>query len=163
MALITANVAIAGRFHGFIFLAYYPALGAFALVFPLVGLGLAWATTAAVAYSVVSLSVGAGPDFDGGDEKALVARLVMMYAMVLGIGLITRFERIRRQAAVERERQRQRERIELSQEVHNTTAQTAYMIGMGIHRARALVDESNEELVSALDATSAQSRSAMWD
>ena len=163
LVLITANVAIAGRFHGFIFLTYYPALGAFAVVFPSFGLGLAWATTAAVAYSVVSLSVGSGLDFDGGDEKALLARLVMMYAMVLGIGLITRFERIRRHAALDRERQLQRERIELSQEIHDTTAQTAYMIGMGIHRVRELADESNEELMAALDATSALSKSAMWE
>ena len=163
LALITANVAIAGRFHGFIFLTYYPALGAFAVVFPSFGLGLAWATTAAVAYSVVSLSVGSGLDFDGGDEKALLARLVMMYAMVLGIGLITRFELIRRHAALDRERQLQRERIELSQEIHDTTAQTAYMIGMGIHRVRELADESNEELMAALDATSALSKSAMWE
>ena len=163
LVLITANVATAGRFHGFIFLAYYPALGAFAVVFPSFGLGLAWATVAAVAYSVVSLSVGSGLDFDGGDEKALLARVVMMYAMVLGIGLIIRFERIRRQAALERERQLQRERIELSQEIHDTTAQTAYMIGLGIHRARGLADESNEELVAALDATYELSMSAMWE
>ena len=69
-----------------------------------------------------------------------------MYALVLGLSLIIRFERVRRQAAVEGERQLQRERIEFSQEIHDTTAQTAYMIGLGIHRARQLAGESNEEL-----------------
>ena len=163
LALITTNIAIAGRFNGFIYLGYYPALGAFAVVFPAVWLGLAWATLTAVTYTVVSLNVGPGLDFALEDDKALLARLVMMYAIVLGIGLITRFERIRRIAAVEREREMLRERIELSQTIHDTAAQTAYMIGMGIHRARELADESNEELVSALDATSALSRSAMWE
>ena len=61
------------------------------------------------------------------------------------------------------ERQLRRERIEISQTIHDTTAQTAYMIGLGIHRARELVDESNEDLVAALDATSALSKSIMWE
>ena len=86
-----------------------------------------------------------------------------MYLMVLGISFITRFERVRWQTAVSRERQLLRERIELSQTIHDTTAQTAYMIGLGIHRARELAGESNEDLVAALDATSALSRSAMWE
>ena len=62
-----------------------------------------------------------------------------------------------------RERQVQQERIEFSQEVHDTTAQTAYLISLGIHRARELVGKSDEELVAALDATAALSRSAMWE
>ena len=163
LALITANIAVAGRFNGFIFLGYYAALGAFAVVFPSIWLGLAWATMTAAIYTVVSLSVGSGLDLELEDDKALLARLVMMYAMVLGIGLITRFERIRRQAALHRERELQRERIELSQQIHDTTAQTAYMIGMGLHRARELADQSNEDLLSALDAISTLSRSAIWD
>ena len=163
LALVTANIAIAGRFNGFIYLGYYPALGAFAVVFPAVWLGLAWATLTAVVYTVVSLNGGSGLDLGLEDDKALLARLVMMYAMVLGIGLITRFERIRRLAALDRERQMQQERIELSQQIHDTSAQTAYMIGMGLHRARELADESNEELVAALDATAALSRSAIWE
>ena len=37
------------------------------------------------------------------------------------------------------------------------------MIGMGIHRARELAGETNEDLVAALDATSELSKSAMWE
>ena len=92
-----------------------------------------------------------------------MARLAVLYTVVLGTGLIIRFERIRWQTAVSGERQLRRERIELSQMIHDMTAQTAYMIGLGIHRARQLADESNEELVAALDATSDLSRSAMWE
>ena len=98
-----------------------------------------------------------------GGAQALLARLAVMYLMVLGISFITRFERIRWQTSVARERELRRERIELSQTIHDTTAQTAYMIGMGIHRARELAGESNKDLVAALDATSALSRSAMWE
>ena len=163
IALVTANIAIGRGFDSFLFVAYYPAVGLFAMVFTSVRLSLAWTTMVAVAYSIVSFSVGSGLDGDAGDEKALVARLAAMYVLVLGVCFIARFERIRRQAAVTRERRMQQERIELSQKIHDTAAQTAYMIGMGVHRAMKLADESNKELVAALDATYALSREAMWE
>ena len=163
VALITVGVVIGGGFTSFIFLAYYPALAAFAVVFSSLSLSLASTTMAAVAYAVVCLMVGSGIDLDAGKEKVLVARLALMYTLVLVISFITRFERVRWQAAVSRERQLLRERIDLSQTIHDTTAQTAYMIGLGIHRARELAGESNEDLVAALDATSALTRSAMWE
>ena len=170
IALITASIVVWGGFDRFIFVAYYPALVLFALVFTSVRLGLAWTTMAAVAYSIVSLSVGSGLDRDAGDEKVLVARLAAMYVLVLGVCLITRFERVRRRtavnrerAAVNRERSLQQERIEVSQRIHDTAAQTAYMIGMGIDRAIGLADGSNRELLAALDATNALSREAMWE
>ena len=161
MALITANVVIGGGFSSFIFLAYYPALAVFAVVFSSSWLSLAWTTTAAVAYAVVCLMVGSDLDLDARKEK--VVRLAAMYFIALGISLITRFERIRWRTAVASERQLRQERVELSQTIHDTTAQTAYMIGLGIHRARNLADESNEELQAALDATLELVMSAMWE
>ena len=163
LALITANIVIDGGFSSFIFLAYYPALAVFAVVFPSSWLSLAWTTAAAVAYAAVCLTAGSGLDLDAGKEKALVARLAAMYTIVLGISLISRFERIRWRTAVASERQLRQERIELSQTIHDTTAQTAYMIGLGIHRARNLADESSEELKAALDATLELAMSAMWE
>ena len=163
IVLITADIVIGGGFKSFTFLAYYPALAMFAAVFTSFRLGLAWTTMAGVSYVVVSFAAGSGLDLDGGDLRLLVARLAAMYAMVLCVSLITRFERTKRQAALEMERQMQRERIELSQAIHDTTAQTAYMIALGIHRARELAGESNKELAAALDATAALSMSAMWE
>ena len=163
IGLITAAIAIDGEFQNFTFLAYYPALALFAAVFTSPWLVLAWTTMAAIAYSTANVGAGSGFDLDDGDLRVLVSRLAAMYATVLCVNLITRFERTRRQAALDRERQLQRDRIELSQEIHDTTAQTAYLIGMGIGRARELADGSNEELVAALDATSELSKSAMWE
>ena len=135
IALITAVVIIGGEFHLFSYVAYYPALALFAVVFPYLWLSLAWATMAGAIYAVVSLMVGPGLDFDAGQEKALLARVMAMYGVVASVSLIARFERVRRQESAERERELQRERIELSQTIHDTVAQTAYMISMGIHRA----------------------------
>ena len=162
IALTTVGVVLGGGFESFIFLCYYPALAVFAVVSSSFSLSLAWTATAAVTYAVVSLVVGSGLNFEAGEEKELVARLGVMFVLVLGINLISRFERTRWRAAVSRERQLRRERIELSQTIHDTTAQTAYMISLGIHRARQLAGGSNEELVAALDATADLARSAMW-
>ncbi len=163
VTLTTFGVVMGGGFTSFIFLAYYPALAIFAVVFSSTMLILAWTTTVAGVYVAVCLTVGAGLDFDAGNERVLLSRLVVLYIIVLGINFITRFERSRWREAVSRERELRRERIELSQTIHDTTAQTAYMIGLGIHRARTLVGDSNKEAVAALDATYELATSAMWD
>ncbi len=163
MVLITTGIILQRGFEGFLFLAYYPALALFVLVFPSLWLGLAWTTMTAVVYAFLSVRVGLGLDIVAGDEKVLLARLAAMYVLVVCVSLIVRFERTSRQAAVERERHLQQERIELSQTIHDTTAQTTYMIGLGIHRVRELADETNEELMAALDATATLSKSAMWE
>ena len=163
LTLISAHAVVRGGFDNYVFLAYYPALVTFAVVFSSAWLTLAWVTVAAVAYSLVSVMTGPGLDLDAGDEKVLVARLCVMYAIVVGISLIVRFERIGRQTAMARERQAHQERIELSQAIHDTTAQTAYMIGLGIEGAMKLAGDANPKLVERLEATAALSKSAMWE
>ena len=114
-------------------------------------------------YTIVSLTQGSGLDLDSLDDKALFARVGAMYALVVIVGLIVRFERNRRRESVERERTLQRERSEISRTIHDNVAQTAYMIGLGIYQARRLADESNDELTSTLDATADLARAAMWE
>ena len=161
--LITYAIIVGNGFNSFIFLAYYPALAIFAVVMSSFWLSFAWTTLAAAAYTIVCLTVGSGLDLDAGNEKELVARLTVMYTVVLGISFIIRFERFRWQTSVARERQLRRERVNISQRIHDTTAQTAYMIGLGIHRARELAGESNKELASTLDTTLELSKSVMWE
>ena len=115
VSLITASIIIHIGFDSFIFVAYYPALALFAVVFTSFWPALAWTTLTAVACALVCFTVDSGFDIGAGHEKALVARLAAMYALVLGLSLIIRFERIRWQTAVEGERQLLQERIELSQ------------------------------------------------
>ena len=163
IALITAAVIIGGDFHLFSYVTYYPALALFAVVFASLWLSLAWATMAGAIYAVVSLTVGPGLDFDAGQEKALLFRVVAMYAIVASVSLIARFERVRRQESAERERELLRERIELSQSIHDTAARTAYMIGLGIRKAMRLAGGSNEELTATLAATASLSKAAIWE
>ena len=85
-----------------------------------------------------------------------------MYAVAASVNLISSFERNRWRAAAERERGLQRERIEISQAIHDTTAQSAYMIGLGIDAAKQVAGSSNPELTARLDAVSLLSKTAVW-
>ena len=163
IALITGNIAVSGRFEGYIFVAYYPALAIFAVVFSSLWLILAWVTATAMVYYLVGVVAGPGLDLEMAQDHALAARLSVMYLVAVGVSLIVRFERARRRAAMDRERQAHQERIDLSQEIHDTTAQTAYMIGLGIEGAIKLAGDSNPELKERLAATAALSKSAIWE
>ena len=162
IALITASVVVDGGFDTFLFIPYYPALAAFAAIFTSALLNLTWTTITASMYVGVSLAVGSGMAFDGSNEKMLFSRVLAMFGVVLVVNFITRFQRRRASAAMAREGELQRERIELSQAIHDTAAQTAYMIGLGIDAARQVAGDANEELTARLDATSRLSKIAIW-
>ena len=160
IALITASVVVDGGFDTFLYIPYYPALAAFAAIFTSALLNLTWTTITASTYVGVSLILGMG--FDGIDEKMLFSRVLAMFGVVLVVNFITRFQRRRAIAAMERHGELQRERIELSQAIHDTAAQTAFMIGLGIDAAKQVAGDSNEELAARLDATSRLSKTAVW-
>ena len=161
--MITAGLATSGGFSNSFFTLYYPSLAIFAVVFTSFRLSFAWAAMVAAVYAVLSLAMEPGVEFEVKEEKVLFTRIVVMFAVVAAVNLVSRFERIRRREAVERERELQRERIELSQTIHDTIAQSAYMIGLGLETATELADESNRELVAKLEATHALSKSTMWE
>ena len=170
MDVLTATAGIVVSSSGFqntFFVLYYPTLAMFAVVFTSFRLSFAWVTMVAVGYAVLSLVMEPGVDFEIKEEKVLFTRIVVMYAVVAAVNLVSRFERIRRIGAVERERELQRERIELSQTIRDTIAQSAYMIGLGLETAIELAnarnDENRDELIAKLEATHALSKSTMWE
>ena len=169
-ALISGGAITGGGFgHYFFHLLYYPVLAGFAVFFTSFRLNMAFVTVVAVFYLLMSLLVGEGIDLGAREEKPLFARIVVMYAVVAVANVISRFERTRwraaverERAAVERERALRRERAELSQAIHDTTAQSAYMIGLGIDAAKRLAGDENRELTARLEATSLLSKTAIW-
>ena len=166
-AMITAGIAISSSgFHNTFFVLYYPALAMFAVVFTSFRLSFAWVTMVAVVYAALSLVLEPGVDYEIKEEKVLFTRIAVMYTVVAAVNLVSRFERIRRREAVEREGELQRERIELSQTIHDTIAQSAYMIGLGLETAIELAnaqDDGSDELIAKLEATHALSKSTMWE
>lgn len=166
--MITAGIAISDSpFHNVFFVLYYPALAMFAVVFTPFRLSFTWATMVAVTYAALSLGMERGVDFAIKEEKVLFIRIVVMYAVVGAVNLVSRFERIRRREALERERELQRERIELSKSIHDTIAQSAYMIGLGLETAIELAnardDEGRDELTAKLESIHALQKSTMWE
>lgn len=163
---ITGGLAISGGFSNNLFVLYYPALAMFAVVFTSFRLSLVAVTLVALVYATLSLAVASGLDFDIKEEKVLFTRIVGMYAVVAAVNLVSRFERARRREAVEREQELQRERIEMSQTIHDTMAQSMYMIGLGLETIREIAEARNEEdqdqLIARIEATHGLSRSMMW-
>ena len=166
-AMITAGLAISTGFGNNFFVLYYASLAMFAVVFTSVWLSFAGVTLVAVAYAALSLWVEPGVDFEIKEEKVLFTRIVVMYAVVFAVNLVSRFERIRRRRAVEREQFLNQERIESSRRLHDTTAQSAFVVGLGLETAKELAEanteESRHELVTKLRATHELSKSIMWD
>ena len=161
--IITASIVSDAGFDNFHYLAYYPALALVAVICPSLVLSLVWTTAVAAFYGVWCLTQGSGLDFAADDEVVLTARLAAMYAVVVAVNVVARFERTRRRRSGERERALLQERVELSQTIHDTAAQSAYVLGLGIDMARILAEESNEELNETLAAASMVSKSLIWD
>ena len=163
LTMVSVATVIGGGFsHYFLHLLYYPPLAGYALVFTSFRLTMVCVTIVSVLYLAISLTVGDGIDMGAREEKPLLARIFVMYAVAATVNLISSFERSRWRAAVERERHLQRERIELSQAIHDTAAQTAFMIGLGIDASKQAAGDANEELTARLDATSRLSKTAVW-
>ena len=163
VALLSVAVAISNGFsHYFFYLLYYPPLAFFAAVITSFRLNMAWVTIVAATYLVLSLTAGDGLDLEAREEKPLLARIFVMYVVVAVVNLISGFERMRWRRSLEREQELLRERTELSQAIHDTTAQSAYMVGLGIDTARAMSEDSDPELAATLEATSDLARSMIW-
>ena len=164
VTLVSVCAVLGGGYsHYFFHLLYYPVLAGFAVFFTSFRLNMAFVTVVAALYLAMSLTVGEGIDLEAREEKPLFVRILVMYAVAATVNLVSRFERVRWRAAVERERELHRQRIEISQTIHDTTAQWAYMIGLGIEGAMELVEVSNEALMAKLQLAADLSRSAMWE
>ena len=163
LAAISFSASLSGGFNSPYFVLYYFAVAVFAYVFTSPRLVLPWTTLVAAIYSALSFAVEPGLDLAGKEEQHLFYRLVALYAVSAAVSIVAGLERESRRRGLERERELQRQRIELSQTIHDTTAQWAYMIGLGVEGAMELVDESNEELKAKLRLVAELSRSAMWE
>ena len=174
MAMLTVGLTISGGSGNTFFVLYYAALSMFAAVCTSLRTTFAGVAVVAAVYAALSLTAVPGGGFEIRDEQALLTNTIAMCAVAAAVGLVSRFEqvrarfdRVRRREAVERERELQRERLELSQTIHDTIAQSAYMIGLGLETAIELAatkkDEDHDELLSKLEATLALSRSTMWE
>ena len=162
LAFISFSTSLSGGFSSPYFPAYYFVVVMFAWVFSSPGLTLSWTTLVVVVYSVLSVTVEPGISILDKDERVLFFRVVSLFAVAGSISIIG-FERSRRRRGLEREQELHRQIISISQAIHDTTAQWAYMVGLGVEGAMELVDSSNDKLRAKLQLTADMSKSAMWD
>lgn len=163
VGMIFSVITIGNGFEHFFFVAFYPSLALIAVAFASIVIWVIWTSLVALIYTLVSVFVGSGLDLEVREEKILFARILAMYLVVLVVNLISRIERIRRRAAVRSERLLLEDRVRVSRTIHDTSAQAAYMVNLGIESAMDLADKSNEKLMSTLEATSNLAKSAMWE
>ena len=163
VACITFSLSLSGGFDSRYFPMHYLLVALFAWLFTSPYLVIAWTTMEVASYAAVCLFAGDGVDLGQQEEKVLFYRLLALYAVAISVNMVTRFERRRRIRAVEREGELNRQRIEISQTIHDTTAQSAYMLGLGLDQAIEMSGRSNPELTERLEAISGLSRSTMWE
>ena len=152
VTILTGGLTISLGFENNFFVLYYAALAMFAAVCMSLRATFAGVTVVAAMYVGLSLTAWPGGDIEIKEDEVLLMRIIAMYAVVAAVNLVSRFEgiragfeRARRREAVERERGLQRERIELSQTIHDTIAQSSYMIGLGLETAIELADAQKDE------------------
>ena len=167
-------VTSGGFAHPFIHVFYCPVLAALAVFLSTFLLNMGVVTAVAATYVGIVLTVGDGIDIGQNDHETILARVAAMFLVAVTVNVAARFEWVRFGQAMERERALERERteltralqyerIELSQNIHDTAAQSAYMIGLGIDSARILAGNANPELAATLEETSHMSRSILWE
>ena len=173
LAMLSGGLTIAlGSGDGY-FVLYYASLAMLAAVCTSFRVTLATTSLVAVVHATLRLA-GEFGDVEFRMEPELLLSILAMYAVVTAVSLVSSFERgrswfdrIRRREAVVRGEELQQERIELSQTIHNTIAQSAYLIGLGLETAIELASgqdgENKDELIENLEVTLALATSTMWE
>ena len=162
LAALVVTTSLSRGFDSRYFPMYYFGVAVFAWLFTSPYLVFSWTTLVGGVYVALCVSVGDGVDLAQQDEKAIFYRVLSMYGVALSANLI-RFERVRGLRAEKREGELNRQRIEMSQTIHDTTAQSAYMLGLGLEQAIEMSERSDPELTGKLEAMSLLSKSTMWE
>jgi signal transduction histidine kinase len=157
---ITGGIAITNGFENTFFILYYPSLMGLALVTESRRLSVLFVTLVAAGYSTVSIVLGPGLDTSEGDDRRLLARIMVMYALVIAANLINRAERSKRAEAVGAEQVRAAEnlklvtmsqeeklrvaeqRMRIRREIHDGLAQSLYAISLNIESTAAMAESS---------------------
>lgn len=162
LCCVSFSSYLAGGLEGRYFPFYYVSVAMFAWLFTSPAVVVSWATLTAGAYCLVCVLSG-GVDLAVMEEKALFYRVLAIYGVAVSVSMVTRFERRRRVRAVVDAEEVSRQRVELSQEMHDRTAQSAYMLGIGLDGLAVRFANGDRYVLERLEALGDLSRSMMWD
>ena len=163
LALVTVMIGIRGGLDSYYYVAYFPALAVVAVIFTSFRIVLTVTAMTILAYALTVLFTGDGVRTEFGEYRELYIRVVFLLPVVVAVNAVAKFERSGRREALQREQALVNDRLELSQTIHDTAAQAAYMIGLGINEAIQLAGKTNNDLNATLQATSSLTKSVMWE
>ena len=163
IALATLMIGIRGGLDSYYYVVYFPILAVFAVVFTSLRLALTATALTILAYVLTVLFTGDGLQTELGEHRELYIRVVFLLPVVVAVNAVAKFERRGRRGALQREQALLNDRLELSQTIHDTAAQAAYMIGLGVNEAIRIAGTNNNELNQTLEATSSLTKSVMWE
>ncbi|MDE2745928.1 MAG: ATP-binding protein [Chloroflexota bacterium] len=163
IALATLMIGVRGGIDSYYFVVYFPILAVFSVIFTSLRLVAMLTALIIVAYVLTTLLVGDGIQTELAEHRDLYIRLVFLLPVVVSVNAVAKFERSGRRDALQREQALLNDRLELSQTIHDTAAQAAYMIGLGVNEAIRIAGTSNTELNRTLEATSSLTKSVMWE
>ena len=163
IALVTLMIAVRGGLDSYYYVAYFPVLAVFAVVFTSVRLVVGVTSLAILAYVLAALFAGDGIQTDVAEDKDLYVRVVFLFPVALALNVVAKYERSGRRRALQREQALLNDRLEMSQTIHDTAAQAAYTVGLGIDQAINLAGRANTELLETLRGTATFAKSAMWE
>ncbi len=161
--LVSSAVVTGGGFiHEYHHLFYYPVVASSGFVMGSVRASLLCCTGVVAFYVLVALGLGDGIDLDSREGRVLLVRVLSLYVVNAMVALSCRFERLRLRDAFGRERALLQERVEFSRSLHDTAAQSAYVVSLGLDAAAADAGERDSALVGRLRATSNLARGMVW-
>ena len=163
LALVTLIIAVRGGFDSYYYVAYFPVLAVLAVLFTSLRLVVVLTSLTILAYVLTAMFAGDGIQTDMAEDKHVYVRVVFLLPVVLAVNAVAKYERSGRRSALERERALLNDRLEMSQTIHDTAAQAAYMIGLGIDQAISLAGAGNAALLDTLRGTATFARSTMWE
>ncbi|MXX32459.1 MAG: hypothetical protein F4Z51_09595 [Chloroflexi bacterium] len=163
VALATLMVGIRGGLDSYYYVVYFPILAVFAVAFTSFRIVATFTALTILAYVFTTLLTGDGIQTELSEHRDLYIRLVFLLPVVVSVNAVAKFERSGRRGALQREQALLNDRLELSQTIHDTAAQAAYMIGLGVNEAIRIAGTGNSELNRTLEATSSLTKSVMWE
>ena len=181
LAFITTGIGVSSAFGNTFFVLYYPALLGLSLVFSSRRLSFAAVALVAGAYAAISLGLEPGVSFADREERVLIIRIGVMFAVVAAANLMTRIERTSRREAVEAERlqaQRnlelqsqaqeaelaaQEERSRIAREIHDGIAQSIYMLSLHLETLVDLAEQRRQGLRERLENLMVLSKQALLE
>ena len=163
LAAVTLMIAIRGGLDSYYYVAYFPVLAVLAVIFTSFRFIVAITSLTILAYVLTASFAGDGIQTGLAEDKELYVRVVFLLPVVVAVNAVARYERSGRRRAQEREQALLSDRLELSQTIHDTAAQAAYSVGLGIDQAISLAGTANAELTETLRGTATFTKSAMWE